>query len=94
MFGGVFVVFGCFGFFFFLSCRSHSLRGQEPVLNLAHFTSLRTIDWLVVQGNFDIYSEGYKTQSNYTGGGSSSVRAKKCEILTCFLLKDNKLEGF
>lgn len=80
--------------FFFVTCRSHSLRGQESVLNLAHFFKFED-NRLVIQGNFNVYSEGYKTKSSYTGGGSSLVKAKQCELLTCFLLKDNKLdEGF
>lgn len=31
---------------FFMTCRLHSLRGKESMLNLAHFSSLRTIDTL------------------------------------------------
>lgn len=88
-------VFLFFFFFFFpVTCRSHSFRGQESVLNLAPFFKFEG-NRLVTQGNFDAYSEGSETKSNFTGGGSSSVKAKQCEILTCLLLKDNKLdEGF
>lgn len=31
---------------FFMTCSLHSLRGKESMLNLAHFSSLRTIDTL------------------------------------------------
>lgn len=85
---------------FFMTCRLHSLRGKESMLNLAHFSSLRTIDTLYRETVKCISEVGsrkegvlasYKNITPLGDWGNSSGEAKQCEILTFFLLKDNKL---
>lgn len=84
---------------FFMTCSLHSLRGKESMLNLAHFSSLRTIDTLYRETvkcilEVGLWKEGDLASYKITPLGdweNSSGEAKQCEILTFFLLKDNKL---
>lgn len=94
-----FLFFVCFCFklslllFFLVARRSRGTRGQESRFFFFGFFFSPKLedDRLDVQGNFVVCSKG-SGNYNYTGGGSSSVKAEQCEILTCFLLKDNKLD--
>lgn len=51
---------------FFMTCRLHSLRGKESMLNLAHFSSLRTIDTLYRETVKSISEVGIWKESHWT----------------------------